>query len=69
MSVFSPALLRAARASSGKSREQLAVDIGRSYSAIVQYESGASSPSLGTLVELADALGVHPGDLFAEAER
>jgi transcriptional regulator with XRE-family HTH domain len=50
--------VRATRRSRGLSLDQLAVRAGVSKGALVSLESAAANPTLGTLVRLADALGV-----------
>jgi putative transcriptional regulator len=47
-----------------KSREQVAVDIGISYSAIVSYELGERIPRDEIKIKLANYYGVGVGDLF-----
>lgn len=65
---FQASRLRLLRESRGMSREQLAVTVGRSFSAIRHYEDGTIQPSMAALERLAAALDVHPGDLFDDAE-
>lgn len=48
------------------SREQLALEIGRTANAIVRYETGHGQPSIATLGALGAALGVDPRDLLVE---
>jgi transcriptional regulator with XRE-family HTH domain len=62
---FDGALLRRARIDAGMSREQLALDIHRSYLTVSNYETGKGTPTVATLAELAAALGVSPGAFFA----
>ena len=61
---FSEHRLREAREAAGKTREQLAVEVGRSFSMLVQYESGAKQPSLDALTRIADALDRPVGYFF-----
>lgn len=61
---FAPQRLLIARKKAGKSREEVAVDIGRSYQSIAAYEKGHIAPGADVLARLADAVGVLPGDLF-----
>lgn len=65
MLCFDGSRLRILRENAGVSRERLAVAIGRSYSAVVQYESGALTPPTRVLAHIADTLGVPVDDLFA----
>lgn len=66
MSHFDRTALRAARDSKPISRAKLGVLVGRDPASVYAYESGGATPSVGTLCALADALGVKPGDLFAD---
>lgn len=66
MERFSGPSLQAARRRAGKSREQLAVEVGRSYQTIINYERNYNSPTAAVLPALAHAVGVEIGDLFAE---
>jgi len=61
---FAGHLLEQHRKAAGKSREQLAVDVGRSHQSIVAYERGRIVPPLDVLAVLAAAVDVAPGDLF-----
>jgi transcriptional regulator with XRE-family HTH domain len=61
---FSGRKLRDVRVARGRSREQLAVEIGRTANAIVRYETGHGQPSIETLAALGAALGVDPRDLI-----
>lgn len=56
--------LTALREAKGKSREQVAVDIGISYSALVSYELGERIPRDEIKIKLANYYGVNVGDLF-----
>jgi len=66
MQRFSGPALRAARERAGVSREQLALDIGRSFNSIINYERGMNGPTVEILSRLADRLDIEPGDLFVE---
>jgi transcriptional regulator with XRE-family HTH domain len=61
---FSGAKLRAARESTGLSREQLGLIIERSESLITLYELDYRPPPIDKVVELGAALGVHVETLF-----
>jgi transcriptional regulator with XRE-family HTH domain len=65
---FSALRLREAREAAGLTREQLAVQVGRSYSMLAQYESAAKQPSLDALTRLAEALDRPVGDFFDDAD-
>ena len=67
MPAFSGVRLRLIREDRGLTKEQLAVNSGRSYSAITKYESGDVVPSGRILGTLAVALGVGVDELFAAA--
>ncbi|HLZ39066.1 MAG TPA: helix-turn-helix transcriptional regulator [Mycobacteriales bacterium] len=69
MPAFRGALLRAQRESLGKSVEQLALDVGRSASAIHKYQSDAITPSSRTLGALAAALGCSVADFYDDSDR
>lgn len=56
------------RAEKGMTQRQLAEAAGLSWSQISRYESGAVTPRLGSLVRLADALGVTTEDLKSQPE-
>lgn len=62
------ARLRAIREASGLTAEVVSSRIGISRVSITQIENGKQSPSLDSLVLLADALGVALSDLFAEEQ-
>jgi transcriptional regulator with XRE-family HTH domain len=64
---FSCTRLRDARERRGLSREQAAVDIGRSYASIVAYETGRCVPSVESLARLAGAFSCDPGEFFEVA--
>lgn len=68
MQRFSARAAKAARKRSGKSREQVAVDVGRSHETITSYELGRTSPPACVLGPLADSLGVHVGELFEDEQ-
>jgi transcriptional regulator with XRE-family HTH domain len=57
--------LKAARAEAGLTQEQLAEGAGVHPTFISNMERGYSSPTLGTLVRLAAALGSDPADLVS----
>lgn len=61
---FDPDRLRARREALGRSREEVAVAVGRGYQAIVAYEKGAISPPAPVIAALADALDVEVGYFF-----
>lgn len=61
---YSPARGKEARILAGLTREQAAVQSGRSYPSIVRYESGTTTPSVGALEALADVYGVPVGFFF-----
>lgn len=63
---FSGPALQAARERAGKSREQVAVDIGRSYQSVVSYERYGAEPPATVLLALTRSLDVDVLDLFAE---
>ena len=64
---FSGPRLREARKSAGLSPEQLAVNIGRSFYSVREWELGRVTPSVTTLAALADTL-VRPVDDFLDEE-
>lgn len=68
MITFSGQRMREVRTAAAIKREQLAIDIGRSADAIRSYESGRVDPPASIVGALARALGVRPGDLFAEEQ-
>jgi transcriptional regulator with XRE-family HTH domain len=55
--------LRAARTEAGLTQEQLAGRAELHATFIANIERGYSAPSLGTLIRLASALGLRPGEL------
>jgi transcriptional regulator with XRE-family HTH domain len=55
--------LRAARQAAGLRLEKVAVEIGRSYNTVRQYESGVQRPPSNVLVALAELYGVSVEDL------
>jgi transcriptional regulator with XRE-family HTH domain len=61
--------LREIREHQGLSQGALGAKLGLAgqvaYTTISRYELGEKTPSIGRLLELAEALGVEPGDLFA----
>ena len=66
MSRFSGQRMRESRIRAGKSREQLAVELGRGYSTIAAWENGPNVPPLRVLCRVADALGVQLTDLVED---
>ncbi len=58
--------LQVARQQAGLSREQLAIDVGKSWTTIRAYELGAVTPPLAVLVRIAADLDVTVGDLLDE---
>ena len=60
--------LRDARARSGMSARQLALQVGCSASLISQIERGKAAPSVSRLYSIATALGVSMDSLFPEAD-
>lgn len=60
---FSPAALRAARAAADLRTDELAHLLGVTRQAVGNWENGTAKPGPPTLVELATALRVQPGDL------
>ena len=56
--------LRAARAAAGLTRTELAGVIGRTEQTIILYELGHRPPPTEIVVKIAEALGIHPGELF-----
>jgi transcriptional regulator with XRE-family HTH domain len=63
---FSGPRLREARKSAGLSPEQLAVNIGRSFYSVREWELGRVTPSVATLAALADTLGCTVDGLLTE---
>lgn len=61
--------LQELREAQGRSRERLAGDIGRSYPAVVAYESGRVTPPLPVAEAIAQALGVPLADLLDEGDQ
>jgi Zn-dependent peptidase ImmA (M78 family)/transcriptional regulator with XRE-family HTH domain len=61
---FSPSRLTLARQVSGKTKRQLADDIGKTATAVAQFELAQSKPSAETLADMAGALSV-PVEFFA----
>jgi transcriptional regulator with XRE-family HTH domain len=60
-----PTAMRRARLAAGLTREDVAVAIGKSFSTVVNYESGRSRPaSEVVVVRWARACGVTPDDLL-----
>jgi transcriptional regulator with XRE-family HTH domain len=65
---FSHSRLRQFREAAGKSREQVAVELGKSYSTVAFYERGEITPPTHVLEDLARSLEVFPGDFFTDPE-
>ena len=61
--------LRAFREAAGLSQEQLGLDSGVQRNFISLIETGQNQPTITTLFKLAEALGVKPSKLVAEAEK
>src|SRR5690606_18703302 len=68
MSTFNGARLRALRKQAGLSLEHFAIAIGRTAHSVSRYECGAATPTMATLLTMADTLDVHPGELFTKGE-
>ena len=70
---FMPDIIRRYRRQAELSQQQLADSVGVSKGFISALEGGRSVPNLDMLVQLADALGVQPGELVnsmvTEAEK
>lgn len=66
--LYIAANVRQIRSKRGLTQEALAEAVGVDLRFIQKVESGKASISLGTLVAIADALGVKPGVLLKEAE-
>ena len=56
------------RTLAGLSREQVAVAAKVSGPSIVAYENGIRTPRIGVLIALAEAVNVHPAELFVETD-
>lgn len=56
--------LKKARESKGVSLRELAAQTGIDHAVIARIEGGKSNAVMTTIVDLADALGVDPGELF-----
>ena len=56
--------IRRLREDAGLSQERLAAKIGKTRSAISQYENGTSMPRMGVVEDLARALGVTKAELI-----
>ncbi|MFM9790145.1 helix-turn-helix transcriptional regulator [Streptomyces turgidiscabies] len=65
---FSGQLLRETRKAAGISIARLAIGVDRSVYTIQEYERGRATPSVPTLVAMADALGRPVDDLLVEEE-
>jgi transcriptional regulator with XRE-family HTH domain len=59
------ARIKQLRKQASLTQAQLATKVGLSRAAISQFEAGDSKPSVGTLVRLADALGINLNDLVS----
>ncbi len=68
MRVLHPAALRAHRRAVGLSRDQAAVAIGRTVSALIKYETRRITPTAYALARLADAYGCDIDDFFTAEE-
>ncbi|MGH2755520.1 MAG: helix-turn-helix domain-containing protein [Actinomycetota bacterium] len=62
-------VLREVRLERGLSQEELALACDRHRTYISLLERGVNSPSLRTILQLADALGVRPSDLLRRIEK
>ena len=62
-------VLRARRKAAGMSQTELAVRAGLSSSFVSRMENGLRGPTVETVVELANALGMSASDLMREVER
>lgn len=62
-------VLREVRLERGLSQEELGQACDRHRTYISRLERGANSPTLSTIVQLADALGVRPSDLLRRSEQ
>jgi Zn-dependent peptidase ImmA (M78 family)/transcriptional regulator with XRE-family HTH domain len=60
MALFDPRRLALARSAAGKTKSDLARDLGLSPASISQYEAGNTSPRTAVVAEMALLLGVHP---------
>jgi Zn-dependent peptidase ImmA (M78 family)/transcriptional regulator with XRE-family HTH domain len=60
MTLFDPRRLALARSAAGKTKSDLARDLGLSPASISQYEAGNTSPRVAVIAEMALVLGVHP---------
>jgi transcriptional regulator with XRE-family HTH domain len=58
--------LRIARRKAGLSQRELAERMGRDQSRIAVWESGKRQPRIDTVVRLAEALEIDPGELLRE---
>jgi transcriptional regulator with XRE-family HTH domain len=58
------ALIAEQRKRQGMTQDQVAVLSGIDSSNVRAYETGRSMPNIQSLVRVADALGVHPGELL-----
>jgi Zn-dependent peptidase ImmA (M78 family)/transcriptional regulator with XRE-family HTH domain len=61
MALFDPRRLALARSAAGKTKSDLARDLGLSPASVSQYEAGNTSPPAAVIAEMALVLGVHPG--------
>lgn len=59
--------IREARAAAGMTQEELAEAVGKTRAAVTQWESGWVEPRLGTLGEIAAALGTSASALVGES--
>jgi transcriptional regulator with XRE-family HTH domain len=56
--------IRTLRLAAGITQEKLAKAVGVSYQQLQKLETGSNRVTAGRLVQLADALGLHPADFF-----
>lgn len=68
MRKFDGKALRRQRELRHKRLEEMAVEMGRSYAAIVSYETGRVDPPASVVAVLADNLGCDPGVFFTEVD-
>ncbi len=57
--------VRELRKSRGLSQEKLAFEVGMDLTSINEIENGRRNPTLRTIVKIAQALGVKPGELLS----
>jgi transcriptional regulator with XRE-family HTH domain len=66
---FDRHIVEAERRKAGLRIEDLAAKTGLSYTAIYSIERGDRSPAVKSLICIADALGMAPGEFFVRRER